>query len=101
MVIPTGAMFLGLWPIIGQSRAFTSAASTYVFYVLISQKWERRHELWFWLSISVFALLHVIALTIISFPYQIRPALISLPFAVADGLAMWVVLGWLEKRIAG
>ena len=37
MVLPVGAAFFALWPILGRSKSFATAISMFVFYVIISQ----------------------------------------------------------------
>ena len=98
MVIPVGMVFFGLWPIVGQGKAFATAASIYLFYALISHKWNRRDDRNFWLAIGAFALLHVAGLMLISFPAEIRPSLAILPFMLLDGFLMWAALDWVQRR---
>jgi hypothetical protein len=42
MVLGVGAVFFGAWPFIGQGKALALAASIYVFYAIISHRWDSR-----------------------------------------------------------
>jgi hypothetical protein len=96
--IPFIALFFALTPILGQGRAFAVGAVVLAFSVIISRCWHRRRDARLWIVLAVFAIIHIAAFSMISFPEQIRPGLIALPFALADGLAMYWFLEWLEKR---
>lgn len=98
VVIPAGLLAIFLIPRLGEGRAFAVAATLYVFYAVISHKWNSRNDKKFWMAIAIFTAIHVIGLVIIPFPGELRPALIGFPFVLADGLAMWAILNWLEKR---
>lgn len=98
MVIPTGIVFFVLWPIVGQGKSFACAAIFYVFYAIISHRWDQRRDRRFWLVLLAFALVHVVALSLIRFPAEVRPGLISLPFALLDGFIMWAILDWIKQQ---
>jgi predicted MFS family arabinose efflux permease len=99
MVIPIGALYFGLQYVTAVEKAFVAALSVGVFYVIISREWDKRYDTRFWALISVFALIHVIALLFIRFPHYRGPALtIALPFMFIDGFAMWGILTWIDKR---
>jgi hypothetical protein len=99
MVIPAGILFLALSNIIDQGRAFAFAAAAYVFYAVISHKWSMRSSIIFWIAIGVLIAMHIAVLSVIPFPYEIRPGLITLPFAVVDGVIMWYLLDLLERKL--
>lgn len=73
-----------------------------VFVTIIQTKAETRKESlsdWrFWLVIFVFAVIHVIAITLIEFP-ELKAGLISFLFALADGFAMWFLIKWIERHV--
>jgi predicted MFS family arabinose efflux permease len=99
MVIPIGALYFGLQYVTAVEKAFVAALSVGVFYVIISREWDKRYDTRFWALISVFALIHVIALLFIRFSHYRGPALtIALPFMFIDGFAMWGILTWIDKR---
>lgn len=98
MALPAGALAFGLGPFLGGGRSAAVAMAIYVFYVVISQKWENRYDRSFWLAIAAFTVIHVAAIALIPFPQQIRPSLIVVPFGLADGLIMWAILNMLGKR---
>jgi hypothetical protein len=95
--IPCIGLYFGLQYVMQEERAFAVSLAVYVFYVIVTQQWARRHDRRFWLTITVFALVHVLVLSVIKFPHYSGPSLISAPFVVADGLAMWWILNLLEK----
>jgi len=98
-VIPVGAVYFGLGKLMQDERAFLAALSVYVFYVIISREWERRHQSRFWMVMAVFALLHVVALSVIRLPKFTGPTIaVAFPFMMADGFGMWGILTWIEKR---
>lgn len=95
MVIPVVALYLGLQNVIKEERAFLTSLSVYTFYVIISVEWRRRYDGRFWLLLSVFAIIHVIAIAFIRFPHFDGPSIaVALPFMFLDGFAMWGVLNW-------
>jgi hypothetical protein len=97
MVIPTGAVYFGLSPLVGEAKSFAVAVVIAVFYVIISRSWDKRGDLRFWLIIGLFATAHIAALFLITFPH-LKSGLVVLPVALVDGLAMWGIMNWIEKR---
>jgi len=67
---------------------------------VVSVKLENGAGKTFWVVVSIFIAVHVVALTMIEFP-QPRFGLIALPFGVIDALIMWGILNWTEKRFPG
>lgn len=99
ILIPVGVLLFGLRALIQAERAFAVAMSVYVFYVIISREWDRRREKRFWIVMLIFAVLHVVALSLVKIPHYRGPsAAIAFPFMFADGFAMWGILNWIEKR---
>jgi hypothetical protein len=96
--IPAIALYLGLQHHMQDERAFAIALSTFVFYALIVVKWVSRRNAAFWMLLSAFAALHIAAITLIRLPHYPGPSIAALPFALADGLAMYAVIGWVVKR---
>lgn len=100
-VIPVAALYVGLGQLMQDERAFLTALSVGVFYVIISREWDRRRETRFWAFMSVFAVLHVAALSLAKLPHHAGPAIsLAFPFMFADGFAMWGILNWIEKRFS-
>lgn len=96
MVLPGGVILFGLWPLVGQGKAFATAMCFGVFYVLISRNWEKRREIRFWLVMGGFFVLHLVGLWFIRFP-PLKAGLIAFPFALADGLLMYGILTWIDR----
>jgi len=96
--IPAIGLYLGLERFMQDERAFAIALCAFVFYALIVVKWASRHEAAFWLLLSLFAALHVAALSLLDFPHYEGPSIAAVPFALADGLAMYAVIRWVERR---
>jgi hypothetical protein len=98
-VIPVGALYFGLGKFMQDERAFLAALSAGVFYIIISREWDRRRQGGFRGVLSVFAVMHVAALSLVKLPHYSGPSLgLALPFMMADGFAMWGILSWLGKR---
>lgn len=94
------AVFFAMMPLFGGGKAFATAAVVAVFSTIISRKWDRLRDWRLLMTLCAFAVIHILALWIIKFPEQISPSLMVLPLAVADGLVIWWVLEWLEKRLS-
>lgn len=98
-VIPVCVLYFLLGKLMQDERAFLAAVSSGVFYVIISREWGRRRESRFWVTLSLFALVHVLALAVVKLPHFTGPSIaVAFPFMVADGFAMWAILNWTEKR---
>ena len=82
-----------------EERAFLTSLSVYVFYAIISNIKRRKHDALFWIIIGSFAVLHIIALSLVKFPPFNGPSLaVAAPFMFIDGFAMWGILKWFEKH---
>jgi hypothetical protein len=95
--IPTIGLYLGLSHYMQDERAFAVALSAFVFYALLVVKWASRREATFWMALFAFAALHVAALSLFKFPHYNGPSIAAVPFAIADGLIMYAVIGWVER----
>jgi hypothetical protein len=78
-------------------KAFISIVTSYLFYVLLSEKWEMRKRLWFWAMIVIFAGAHLLVIYFVRFDYRISPALVCLPIAIADFFVMYYLVNKLER----
>jgi hypothetical protein len=96
--IPAIGLYFGLRQFMQDEKAFAIALSAFVFYALIVVKWASRREKAFWLMLSIFAALHAAAFLLITFPPYTGPSIAAVPFALADGLAMYGAIGWIERR---
>ena len=96
---PAIGLYLGLERYMQEERAFAIALVAFVFYALIVIKWSSRHEASFWILLAVFAAVHIVALSAIAFPHYAGPsASVAVPFALADGLGMYALMSWFERR---
>jgi len=71
--------------------------SIIVIIVALAMKWELRRRMWFWVTIAVVAVLHV--LLIVAVPWTTRwiPAVVATPALALDLAAILVVVKLLEK----
>lgn len=67
-----------------------------VFLSIIQTKWNRSDPR-FWIIITILAVVHIVILSAIRVP-ELRFGLMSLPFALIDGFAMWGLINWIERR---
>jgi len=71
--------------------------SIIVIIVALAMKWELRRRTWFWVTMAVVAILHV--LLIVAVPWTTRwiPAVVATPVLALDLAAILVVVKLLEK----
>lgn len=95
-------IFASVASISNLEKGLAAMLSFGVFATIIQTKSETRKESlrdWrFWLIIAIFAVIHIVAITIIQFP-ELKAGLISLPFALVDGFAMWFLIKWIERYV--
>jgi hypothetical protein len=91
------ALYFALGTVTQEERAFATALSAYVFYVIVTAEWQFKCERRFWLVIGTFAVLHIVALSTLPFPHYAGPSIIALPLALLDGFVMWIILKWVER----
>ena len=60
--------------------------------VAVRQKWEYHHRRWFWFVVAGVALMHLPILIYFVFPNRWIPALLLMPFALADYVIMIVAI---------
>jgi hypothetical protein len=65
----------------------------------IAVKWKLRRSVWFWITMTVIVALHV--LLILSVPWTTNwvPAIVIIPFAIADLYAMLAILSVVGKLV--
>lgn len=60
--------------------------------VAIAIKWKLREHVWFWITMAIFAALHVLLILLVPWTAKWIPALVVIPIAIADVYVMlWVV----------
>jgi hypothetical protein len=71
--------------------------SLIVMVVALAMKWELRGRAWFWVTMAIIAILHV--LLIVAFPWTTRwiPAIVATPILAVDLAAILVIVKLLEK----
>jgi hypothetical protein len=77
-------------------KALAFSVTFGVFLAIIQTKWENRKNKRFWIILTILAIIHVVVLSLIHIP-ELRFGLICLPFALADGFAMWGLINWIER----
>jgi hypothetical protein len=101
MVIPAGVLFFGFNAFLQREKAFLIALSFGAFYIVISREWDKRGQQWFWAVLALFALIHIVALSLIALPHFTGPSLaIAVPFMGVDTFGMWGIVRLVEKRIS-
>ena len=80
LAVGSVAVFIAVAIFASLGKALASGVMFAVFTAIIQTKWESRHDRRFWTLISVFALIHILALIILRFP-EPQYGLVSLPFA--------------------
>ena len=93
----TAAVFIGVAMYSTLEKALAFSVLFGVFSAIVQSKWESRHDIRFWLIISSFATAHIVLISLIHIP-KVQFGLISLPFALVDGFAMWGLINWIERR---
>lgn len=66
--------------------------------VAVRQKWEYHHQQWFWVVVAAVALMHLPILIFFVFSNRWIPALLLMPFALADYVIMIVAIRFAAKR---
>jgi hypothetical protein len=66
--------------------------------VAVRQKWEYHHRRWFWFVIAGVILMHLPILIFFVFPNRWIPALLLMPFALADYVIMIVAIRIAAKQ---
>jgi hypothetical protein len=97
LVMGTAVVFVAVALVASLEKALAAGVTFAVFSAVIQAKWDSRHDARFWIVISIFAFVHILAITLITFP-EPRFGLVSLPLALIDGFVMFGILNWIEKR---
>ena len=90
-------LFFVLVIFLDPAKALASCVILGAFLAVIQTKPKAQRGVRFWSLISILAMAHVVGLSVIHIP-EPRVGLISMPFALADGFAMWRLLNWIERR---
>lgn len=93
----TIVIFIGISLFSSLEKALACAIIFGVFLSIVQTRLQRQNDRRFWAIIAILAIIHIIALWLIHIP-ELRFGLMSLPFALADGFAMWGLINWIERR---
>lgn len=66
----------------------------------IATKWELKGQLWFWITMTVIAALHVPLILFVPWTTKWVPAIVIAPFLAVDLYAILVILSVIEKFVA-
>jgi hypothetical protein len=66
--------------------------------IAVRQKWEYHHRRWFWFVVAGVIVMHLPILVYFVFPNRWIPALLLMPFALADYVVMIVAIRIAAKR---
>jgi hypothetical protein len=64
----------------------------------VRQKWEYHQRRWFWSVVAGVALIHLPILIYVAFPNRWIPAVLLMPFAIADYIIMIVAIRIAAKQ---
>ena len=93
-------IFALTWHFSSRYKAVGLIASILLLYVIISSKWYLRKNSWFWICLFVLAVVHFTVVFITNFTIPRGPSLsYVVPLVFADGLLMYWLVSWLEKRL--
>ena len=79
------------------SQALIGGGSVGVFLAILQSKWGSRRDKPFWVVMTAFAVVHLVALAVIRFPDPRYGALVF-PFVMADAFVWWVIVNRVEKH---
>lgn len=89
--------FIVFFTFLDAEKALACSVVVGAFVAIIQTKPRGRRDQTFWTAIAVLAVIHVAVLSLIRIP-ELRFGLVALPFALADGFAIWGLLNWIERR---
>src|SRR5579883_844792 len=67
--------------------------------IAIAIKWKLRRRLWFWITVIVLVAIHSSLILLAPWTTKWIPALVVIPFAMADLYAMLAVIAFVEKIV--
>jgi ABC-type multidrug transport system fused ATPase/permease subunit len=97
LAISSLSVFALLLLVTNLERAFAYSVVVMVFLSIIQTKQNSWSDKRFWMVIVAFALIHIVALSLITIP-KFEFGMMIFPFALADGFAMWGILNWIDRR---
>ncbi len=97
LVASTASVFLLVVLVSALEKALVFSVAFAVFLSIVQTKRQSWSDRRFWVILSILALIHVVVIWVAHIP-ELRFGLISLPFALVDGFAMWGLINWIERR---
>ena len=67
----------------------------------IALKWKMRGRVWFWMTMTVIAALHLPLIVFVPWPTKWIPAPLLVPFCIADLCAMLAIVSVMGKLVEG
>jgi hypothetical protein len=100
VLLATIPVFALTWQISSRRDAVIFVSLILLFYIVISSKWHLRKSGWFWICILVFGAVHLMIVGLTNLTIPRGPAIsYVVPIVFADGLIMYGLVTWLEKRL--
>ena len=59
--------------------------------------WDRRHHLWFWLTLAATALIQSAVIILVPWPVTRFPGIVLLPIGLADCAVVYAVIRFVER----
>lgn len=97
LVLATAGVFLLVSLVSSLERALVFAVVFAVFLAIVQTRKPNRRGARFWAVLVALGILHAVVLSVIHLP-EVGSGLVVLPFALADGLAIWALMNWIERR---
>ena len=67
--------------------------------IVIAMRWQLRRHLWFWMTMTVFAALHLALVLFVPWTDKWNPAIVIIPLGIADLYAMLWILSAVRTRV--
>ena len=90
-------VFVAFYFYFSAGEALAYSITVGVFLSIIQTKPRKLRNRRFWMILGILAVGHIVVLSLIRIP-EPRFGLMSLPFALADGFAIWWLINWIERR---
>ena len=78
-------------------NAFGVTLSLGVFASVVQEKWSSRRDPRMWVLIGAAGAVQIAAIFLVRIP-RFTTGLVFAPFAIAEGVALWRLLSWIERR---
>src|SRR5947209_12876061 len=84
-----------VWHFSTREKGVGVAAALLLVYLQVEAMWDYRREKWLWVSLTVIALAHLVAIWLIPYRLPRGPAIaFVLPLVMTDGFLLWGSLRW-------